>query len=152
MASLYQRIKFQAINVSQFIETYQLKSNFLINKINRLQSQVYYTSSFSADNSSLSNATLINMDLNIRRLNNQNRRLFNRLNFIRSTLETDDCLSSPCLNGGTCIDLYHKVKCLCPPSVEGQFCDRDVNECELFNGTDLGCQNGATCLNTVGSF
>jgi cubilin len=28
----------------------------------------------------------------------------------------------------------------------------DVNECAKYVGTDLGCQNGATCINTVGSY
>lgn len=28
----------------------------------------------------------------------------------------------------------------------------DVNECAKFLGTDLGCQNGATCRNLPGSY
>lgn len=31
-------------------------------------------------------------------------------------------------------------------------CDEDVNECASFAGTDLGCQNGASCTNTQGSY
>jgi len=35
---------------------------------------------------------------------------------------------------------------------QGSKCERDVNECALFEGTDLGCQNGGQCVNQFGSF
>lgn len=28
----------------------------------------------------------------------------------------------------------------------------DVNECQIYAGTTQGCQNGATCVNTPGSY
>ena len=31
-------------------------------------------------------------------------------------------------------------------------CEQDVNECGIYAGTDLGCQNGATCVNTQEGF
>ncbi|KAK0072795.1 hypothetical protein PV325_010780, partial [Microctonus aethiopoides] len=34
----------------------------------------------------------------------------------------------------------------------GQSCTQDVNECAIYLGTDLGCQNGATCTNLPGSY
>ncbi|KAJ8307337.1 hypothetical protein KUTeg_015421 [Tegillarca granosa] len=34
----------------------------------------------------------------------------------------------------------------------GPTCADDVNECSVYAGTDLGCQNGATCTNTYGGF
>ena len=40
----------------------------------------------------------------------------------------------------------------CPDNWEGPNCDIDVNECEEFEGTDLGCKNGATCQNTPGGY
>ena len=40
----------------------------------------------------------------------------------------------------------------CPENWEGPNCDTDVNECEEFEHTDLGCQNGATCQNTDGGY
>ncbi|KPP69550.1 cubilin-like, partial [Scleropages formosus] len=36
--------------------------------------------------------------------------------------------------------------------IQGPTCTADVNECQLYVGTTQGCQNGATCVNTAGSF
>ena len=36
--------------------------------------------------------------------------------------------------------------------LQGPTCDIDVDECTGFRGTELGCQNGATCVNTAGSY
>ena len=35
------------------------------------------------------------------------------------------CSDSPCVNGGTCIALYHRddFKCNCPPRFEGKYCE-----------------------------
>lgn len=35
---------------------------------------------------------------------------------------------------------------------KGPACEKDVNECALYAGTDLGCQNGAQCVNQFGSY
>lgn len=58
----------------------------------------------------------------------------------------------PCQNGGTCIDLYDSFACHCPAEWDGPSCSNDVNECMVFAGTDLGCQNGGTCQNTRGGY
>ncbi|GLG98263.1 Cubilin homolog [Gryllus bimaculatus] len=42
-----------------------------------------------------------------------------------------------------------KIKTL---NAKGTLCDVDVNECAQFAGTDLGCQNGATCINRIGTY
>jgi len=67
-------------------------------------------------------------------------------------LTMNECTSNPCRNGATCVDQYNGYLCQCSPGWQGPLCDQDVNECSTLAGTDLGCQNGATCLNTQGSF
>lgn len=45
------------------------------------------------------------------------------------------------------------LTCLqCTESWEGPTCEVDVNECYQFAGTDLGCQNGASCQNLPGTY
>ncbi|XP_033150281.1 cubilin homolog [Drosophila busckii] len=89
----------------------------------------------------------------------QNKRLQARLRTgeqnlqrLRNKLDLDSCQSNPCKNGGSCFNTYGGYRCLCRPAFEGSNCERDVNECVLFDGTDLGCQNGAQCVNQFGSF
>ena len=67
-------------------------------------------------------------------------------------LTANECRSNPCRNGATCIDQYNGFLCQCTPGWQGPACDQDVNECSTLAGTDLGCQNAATCINTQGSF
>ncbi|CAG5125491.1 unnamed protein product, partial [Candidula unifasciata] len=71
---------------------------------------------------------------------------------LQTLLTTNECLSNPCLNGGTCVDVYNGYLCRCPPNWQGPRCTEDVNECYDYAGTDMGCQNGATCINSPGSF
>ncbi|NWS44779.1 NCAN protein, partial [Probosciger aterrimus] len=42
----------------------------------------------------------------------------------------DDCLSSPCQNGGTCIDEVNSFVCLCLPSYGGSRCEKDTEGCD----------------------
>lgn len=79
-------------------------------------------------------------------------RLESRVDRIVSKLTEDNCESMPCQNGGTCIDIYDGFVCKCPDNWMGSACTEDVNECAIFIGTDLGCQNGASCLNTAGGY
>ncbi|XP_015283428.1 PREDICTED: aggrecan core protein [Gekko japonicus] len=48
-----------------------------------------------------------------------------------TTEDIDECHSSPCLNGATCVDGIHTFKCLCLPSYGGDLCDIDLAECEV---------------------
>ncbi|XP_025066105.1 neurocan core protein [Alligator sinensis] len=45
-------------------------------------------------------------------------------------IDIDDCLSSPCQNGGTCIDEINSFVCLCLPSYGGSLCEKDTEGCD----------------------
>ncbi|XP_076002790.1 protein jagged-2-like isoform X2 [Genypterus blacodes] len=59
----------------------------------------------------------------------------------------NDCASSPCKNGGTCIDGINTFKCFCPDGWEGTLCQIDVNECSR-----NPCQNGGHCVDLINDF
>ena len=77
-------------------------------------------------------------------------RLETKVANLTERLTRDHCRSYPCQNGGTCFSMFDTYRCECPENWEGPTCNLDVNECSKYVGTDLGCQNGATCVNTVG--
>ncbi|KAF6211633.1 hypothetical protein GE061_012146 [Apolygus lucorum] len=87
-----------------------------------------------------------------RQLNITVTRLEKNLRSLRTLLETNECASGPCLHGGTCQDMFNSFHCICPDQWEGNICEKDVDECEEFRNTGLGCQNGATCQNLPGSY
>uniref|UniRef100_A0A1A8FJA7 Delta-like protein n=1 Tax=Nothobranchius korthausae TaxID=1143690 RepID=A0A1A8FJA7_9TELE len=59
----------------------------------------------------------------------------------------NDCASSPCKNGGTCIDGINSFECVCPDGWEGTICEADVNECSR-----TPCQNAGLCIDLVNDF
>ncbi|XP_036985754.2 protocadherin Fat 4 isoform X1 [Artibeus jamaicensis] len=61
--------------------------------------------------------------------------------------DIDECLPSPCHNGGTCHNLVGGFSCSCSEGFTGRACERDVNEC-----LPSPCKNGAVCQNFPGSF
>ncbi|KAM6981316.1 protocadherin Fat 4 [Aplochiton taeniatus] len=61
--------------------------------------------------------------------------------------DIDECLPSPCHNGGTCANLVGGFSCSCPQGFTGTACERDVNEC-----VSNPCKNGALCQNFPGGF
>ena len=58
----------------------------------------------------------------------------------------NDCLSSPCKNGGMCEDGINRYNCLCKEGWEGDHCEININEC-----LRDPCVNG-TCSDTLGSY
>uniref|UniRef100_A0A2K6SJR2 FAT atypical cadherin 4 n=1 Tax=Saimiri boliviensis boliviensis TaxID=39432 RepID=A0A2K6SJR2_SAIBB len=62
-------------------------------------------------------------------------------------IDIDECLPSPCHNGGTCHNLVGGFSCTCPDGFTGRACERDINEC-----LQSPCKNGAVCQNFPGSF
>jgi hypothetical protein len=67
-------------------------------------------------------------------------------------LSVDHCKSFPCSNGGTCSNIFNGFRCECPMTFEGPTCNDDVDECRKLAGTSEGCKNGATCINSYGSY
>ena len=58
--------------------------------------------------------------------------------------ETDECRSSPCLNGGTCFDKLNNFTCDCIIGFVGRTCKINVDDCAI-----NPCQNNATCVDGI---
>ncbi|XP_036382029.1 protein crumbs homolog 2-like [Megalops cyprinoides] len=56
------------------------------------------------------------------------------------------CLSQPCLNGGTCEDLFHQFSCSCAAGWEGPLCQDDADDC-----ASSPCVRG-TCSDRLADF
>ncbi|KAE8586907.1 hypothetical protein XENTR_v10021796 [Xenopus tropicalis] len=59
----------------------------------------------------------------------------------------NDCLGTPCKNGGTCTDEIDSFKCFCPNGWGGEFCDINYNDC-----SPNPCQNDGRCIDLVNDF
>ncbi|GCB63020.1 hypothetical protein scyTo_0007323 [Scyliorhinus torazame] len=49
---------------------------------------------------------------------------------IFSPPDIDECHSSPCENGATCVDGVNSFTCLCLPSYAGRLCEEDTEGCD----------------------
>ncbi|KAL5234243.1 hypothetical protein ACI65C_001653 [Semiaphis heraclei] len=120
----------------------------LTSRVTALEMQILNGTSLTvATNKRKGDTTLNGARLGIR-LTNLEKKVTNLINL----LSISECLSNPCQNGGSCIDLYNGFQCNCPHNWQGRLCELDVDECVRFIHTDLGCQNGAECKNTPGSY
>ena len=57
--------------------------------------------------------------------------------------------TSPCMNGGMCLQVNESLECICPPTHTGALCEIDINECDT--EPDV-CQNDGVCNNIEGGF
>ena len=60
--------------------------------------------------------------------------------------DIDECASSPCQNGGTCVDGFNSYTCNCDVGYRGVNCE-DIDEC-----ASSPCLNGGTCTDAINSF
>ncbi len=64
-------------------------------------------------------------------------------------ININDCDSSPCANGATCVDGVNRFSCQCRAGWNGTLCNNDIDECAVglcdANGT-------ASCTNLQGGF
>lgn len=63
--------------------------------------------------------------------------------------DINECLSSPCRNGGVCQNLMGDYACKCAAEWTGKDCDQDADECKLGSHD---CDANAICTNTPGNF
>ncbi|XP_038817457.1 delta-like protein C [Salvelinus namaycush] len=59
-------------------------------------------------------------------------------------IETNECDSNPCKNGGSCDDLENDYTCTCPQGFYGKNCEISAMTC-----ADGPCFNGGTCMQQV---
>ena len=66
----------------------------------------------------------------------------------------DECFSSPCQNGATCVDGVNGYTCNCSLGYDGIHCENDINECAsnpcLNDGLCIDGEDQFTCTCSVG--
>ncbi len=76
--------------------------------------------------------------------------LGSRIAQIEEGMSSNACLYTPCLNGGTCINIYpNTYQCRCPHSYSGYRCQYGNSDPEPGQNvcSSAPCQNGGTCHN-----
>ncbi|XP_050328157.1 cubilin homolog [Bactrocera neohumeralis] len=123
----------------------------LSNEYNTLRSYVFGTNGLNRRLNTMLNRTRM-YNRSIQRFQTRLQSVERRVQSLQQRLELDSCKSNPCDNGGTCINMFGSFLCQCTKNFEGATCQKDVNECALYAGTDLGCQNGGQCVNQHGGY
>lgn len=62
-------------------------------------------------------------------------------------INIDDCQHDNC-NNGSCFDLLNAYRCDCFPGYEGEYCDKEINECTRYTP----CQYGSTCTDKIADY
>ncbi|CAG2245001.1 NOTCH3 [Mytilus edulis] len=60
--------------------------------------------------------------------------------------DINECVSNPCLNGGTCSDKVNSF-CTCPHGYADQNCQTELDECQ-----SNPCRNNGTCIDIVNGY
>lgn len=69
---------------------------------------------------------------------------YNRDQIFQSLISVaDECLSTPCINGGTCVDGVNTFSCQCPTGYSGTFCEIRSNFC---SSKSCGLDSSAQCI------
>ncbi|XP_025019229.1 protein crumbs homolog 2 [Python bivittatus] len=63
------------------------------------------------------------------------------------SINTDECKSQPCQNGGSCVDLVNGYRCHCSPGYSGIECANEIDECE-----GHPCENGGVCEDGIADY
>uniref|UniRef100_A0A8C7CVX3 Fibulin 7 n=1 Tax=Oncorhynchus kisutch TaxID=8019 RepID=A0A8C7CVX3_ONCKI len=63
----------------------------------------------------------------------------------------NECASSPCLNGGTCVDEMNQFSCTCTKGWAGATC-QNIDECEFFHMGQAGRLCLHACVNSPGGY
>jgi hypothetical protein len=61
--------------------------------------------------------------------------------------DIDDCMDSPCENGGKCTDGVNAFTCECAAGYLGDTCSTNIDEC-----ASSPCQNGGTCQDGINEY
>ncbi|XP_022079402.1 adhesion G protein-coupled receptor L3-like [Acanthaster planci] len=61
-------------------------------------------------------------------------------------IDTNECASSPCMNGGTCTDQVNGYSCYCP-GYSGSQCQTDIDEC-----ASSPCREHGTCEDQIDAY
>lgn len=63
------------------------------------------------------------------------------------TAKNDYCTPQPCVNGGSCSNVFGGYTCTCLFGFTGKNCQTNINEC-----ASNPCRNGGTCTDLVGTY